>query len=357
MKETNLSELLLEEYRIYQLYTLMDRAIPYLQDGLKPVQRRILYTLFRNKAKGLLKVSSATGLVLSLHPHGPASIESAIVNMAQNFTFANNYPLIDKKGYFGERMETMAAASRYIECKLAKVVEFLMFDDMNQVTFVDNYDERVKEPLCLFPKLPIMLINGAEGIGTGYSSMIPSYNHSDVIKAIKSFLTSGRIRKLKPWVRNYTGDIHFDAEKNRYEFSTVFEEIDGDIYITELPKGYDAKKINKHLLKFIEDDYLKDYSEYSAKNEIKIKLIFRRGKQPDLQEVADTIGITTYMSPNMTLISDEGVEIFQTPEEIIRIFAKQRLVVIKKRYELLLKDAEAAINYNNEIIRFIKEKH
>ena len=103
LKTVPLNEIVKEEYREYQIYTLMDRAIPYLMDGLKPGQRRILYTLWKNQAKGALKVSSATGLVLTLHPHGPMSIETAIVNLAQDFTFSNNYPLLDKKGYFGER--------------------------------------------------------------------------------------------------------------------------------------------------------------------------------------------------------------------------------------------------------------
>jgi len=114
LSEIPLEDIVKNEYRAYQIYTLMDRAIPYLRDGLKPGQRRILYTLWKNRSKGLMKVSSATGLVLSLHPHGPASVESAIVNMAQDYTFANNYPLVEKKGYFGERMETKPAASRYI---------------------------------------------------------------------------------------------------------------------------------------------------------------------------------------------------------------------------------------------------
>ena len=132
-----------EEYRTYQIYTLMDRAIPYLQDGLKPGQRRILYTLWRNQSRGLIKVSAATGMVLTLHPHGPASIETAIVNMAQDYTFSNNYPLIDKKGYFGERMETAPAAGRYIECRLGRIAKILLFDDMNQVEMIPNFDETV----------------------------------------------------------------------------------------------------------------------------------------------------------------------------------------------------------------------
>lgn len=101
LENITLNEIVKHEYREYQIYTLMDRAIPYLRDGLKPSQRRILFTLWRNQSKGLMKVSSATGLVLTLHPHGPQSIEASIVNLAQDFTFSNNYPLIDKKGYFG----------------------------------------------------------------------------------------------------------------------------------------------------------------------------------------------------------------------------------------------------------------
>ena len=147
MEAVPLDVLVKDEYRTYQIYTLMDRAIPYLQDGLKPSQRRILYTLWRNQSKGLVKVSSLTGLVLTLHPHGPASVESSIVNLAQDYTFSNNYPLIDKKGYFGERMETQAAAARYIECKLGEIAKVLLFDDLNQVDMIPNYDEKVLEPL------------------------------------------------------------------------------------------------------------------------------------------------------------------------------------------------------------------
>ena len=209
----SLTEVVKEEYRNYQIYTLMDRAIPYLQDGLKPGQRRILFTLWKNQSKGLMKVSSATGLVLTLHPHGPASVESAIVNMAQDYTFSNNYPLIDKKGYFGERMETAPAASRYIECKLGKVADFLLFDDMNQVDMVPNYDEKVMEPVCLLPKLPIMLLNGAEGIGTGFSSVIPSFHHSDLINSIIQFVETGTAKKLKSYVHYYKNKIEVDERK------------------------------------------------------------------------------------------------------------------------------------------------
>ncbi|MEC7275951.1 MAG: DNA gyrase subunit A [Bdellovibrionota bacterium] len=354
LESVPLSEVVKEEYRTYQIYTLMDRAIPYLQDGLKPGQRRILYTLYRNQSKGLTKVSSATGLVLTLHPHGPASIETAIVNMAQDFTFSNNYPLIDKKGYFGERMEPQPAASRYIECRLGKIAEFLLFDDLNQVEMVPNYDETVNEPVHLLPKLPIMLLNGSEGIGTGFSSVIPSFSHTDICDSMIQYVETGKPKRLRPWVNYYKEKIN--DEKTKYTFPMAIEEIEGKIFITELPRGYDAKKIYRHLNKYIEADFIKDYIDSSVSNDIMIELIFKRGKQPSLKEVKEKMLITTSMTPNYTLISERGVRIFNRPEEIIQIFTDQRIDVVKRRYELLCEEFERRIRQNNEIIKFIRQK-
>jgi len=351
-----LASIVKTEYRNYQIYTLMDRAIPYLQDGLKPSQRRILYTLWKNRSKGLMKVSGLTGLVLTLHPHGPASIESSVINLAQDFAFSNNYPLVDKKGYFGERMETQAAAGRYIECKLGKVAELLLFDDMNQVEMVPNYDEKILEPLALFPKLPLMLLNGAEGIGTGFSSMIPSFKHTDIINSMIYYVNNGKPRKIKPWVRFYDGDVEVE-KTGRIIFKVRIEEIDGVYFITELPKGWDAKKIYKHLNKFIDADYLKDFIDASVDNKIDIELIFKRGKTPSLSEVRKTIGAKGTLVPNYTLISERGVRIFKKAEEIISLFTEQRIKITKRRYELLIQNAEINIIKNNEIVRFIRERH
>lgn len=350
-----LTDIVRDEYRTYQIYTLMDRAIPYLEDGLKPGQRRILYTLWRNQSKGLMKVSSATGLVLTLHPHGPASVESAIVNLAQDYTFSNNYPLIDKKGYFGERMETQPAASRYIECKLGKISEYLLFDDMNQVAMVPNYDEKVMEPVSLLPKLPLMLLNGAEGIGTGFSSVIPSFHHSDIIESMIKMVETGSPKKIKPFYHNYTAKLEFD-KNNKIIFPMKFEAKGDRIYITELPKGYDAVKIYRHLTKFIDDGFLKDFIDSSVDNEIRIELIFKRGTQPTLEEVEKKMKVVSTLVPNYTLISERGVKILLAPEEIIAIFATRRIEVMRRRYELWCEDLESKINQNNEIIKFIKDK-
>ena len=356
LDEIPLESIIRDEYRTYQIYTLMDRAIPYLQDGLKPSQRRILFTLWKNQSKGLMKVTGLTGLVLTLHPHGPASIESSIINLAQDYTFSNNYPLIDKKGYFGERMENQAAAGRYIECKHGEVAKLLLFDDMNQVQMVPNYDEKVMEPLGLLPKLPIMLLNGAEGIGTGFSSVIPSFNHKDIVKSMIQYIETGSPRKIKPWVRNYSEQVDVD-KTGRINFKMGFKEISGKIYIVELPRGYDAKKIYKFLNKHMDNDFLKDYIDSTVDNNVMIELIFKRGQTPTLEEVEKEMGTSVSLSPNYTLISERGVKILNQPEEIITIFTEQRLEVVRRRYELLIFDAKERLNKNNEIIRFIKEKH
>jgi DNA gyrase subunit A len=303
-----------------------------------------------------MKVTGLTGLVLTLHPHGPASIESSIVNLAQDFTFSNNYPLIDKKGYFGERMETQAAAGRYIECKLGEIAKLILFDDMNQVQMVPNYDEKVMEPLGLLPKLPIMLLNGAEGIGTGFSSVIPSFNHKDIIKSMVQFIQTGSARRLKPWVRNYVETVGVE-KTGKIVFKMGFKEIDGSIYITELPRGYDAKKVYKFLNNNIDNDFIKDYIDSTVDNNVMIELIFKRGQQASLREVEKVMGVSVSLSPNYTLISERGVKVLDRPEEIIEIFTAERLKVVKRRYELLISDALERLAKNNEIIRFIKQKH
>lgn len=350
-----LSDIVKQEYRNYQIYTLMDRAIPYLQDGLKPGQRRILYTLWKNQGKGLMKVSSATGLVLTLHPHGPASVESAIVNMAQDYTFSNNYPLIDKKGYFGERMEPAPAASRYIECKLGEISKILLFDDMNQVEMIPNYDEKVMEPVALLPKLPIMLLNGSEGIGTGFSSAIPSFHHKNIIESMISVIDTGKPKKLKPWVANFSQKIEID-DKGKLIFNLKIEQIRDTFYITEIPKNYDSGRVYRFLGKLIEQDFLKDFIDSSVDNSIKIELIFKRGQTPTIEEVQKEISVSSSLSPNYTLISEKGIRIFDGPEGIIEIFTNKRLEVVKRRYELLSEEFTNKIRQNNEIVKFIKNK-
>ena len=204
------------------------------------------------------------------------------------------------------------------------------------------------------PKLPIMLLNGAEGIGTGFSSVIPSFNHKDIIASMTKMIETGKSKSLKPHVANFKNKIEID--KGRLLFRMVFEEIGGKIFITEIPRNYDAIRLYKYLNKYIEDGFLKDYIDSSVDNEIMVELVFKRGQTPTIGEVEKKMAAHTSMSPNYTLISERGIRIFNNPEQIIEIFTLQRLEVVKRRYELLCKNLENKIRQNNEIIKFIKNK-
>ena len=208
---------------------------------------------------------------------------------------------------------------------------------MNQVEMVPNYDETTMEPDSLLPKLPIMLLNGAEGIGTGFSSVIPSFHHRDLVASIIQYLETGKAKRLKPFVHFYDGKIEKDGN-NRYLFEMRFEEKNGSIFITELPKGYDAKKTYRYLNKFVDSDFIKDYIDSTVDNEVNIELVFKRGLQPSLEEVEKKMKTTASLVPNYTMISERGVRLFQRPEEIIEIFGEQRLKVVKRRYEILVDD-------------------
>jgi DNA gyrase subunit A len=137
----------------------------------------------------------------------------------------------------------------------------------------------------------------------------------------------------------------------------IFKQVGEKIFITEVPKGYDAAKIYRHLNKHMDADFLKDYIDSSVDNTINIELIFKRGQTPTLEEVEKTMGVTSSVVPNYTLITEKGVKVFHTVEEILEVFTVQRVAVTKRRYELLIKDYEDRLTKNNEIIRFIKEKH
>jgi hypothetical protein len=132
-----------------------------------------------------------------------------------------------------------------------------------------------------------MLLNGAEGIGTGFSSVIPSFNHEDIIKSMISFVETGKIKKIKPYFRYYTDKVDSD-EKGRIITKMSFKQVGEKIFITEVPRGYDASKIYRHLNKHMDADFLKDYIDSSVDNVINIELIFKRGQTPALEEVEKT---------------------------------------------------------------------
>jgi len=170
----------------YAMSVIVSRAIPDLRDGLKPVHRRILYTLWENgqtQAKPYRKCATAVGDVMGrYHPHGDSAVYESLVRMAQDFSMS--VPLIDGQGNFGSMDGDPAAAYRYTEARLAKVAEQLLSDiDKETVDFIPNYANERNEPTVLPARFPNMLVNGAEGIAVGMATRIPPHNLGEVIDA------------------------------------------------------------------------------------------------------------------------------------------------------------------------------
>jgi topoisomerase-4 subunit A len=174
------------QYLQYAIATVKDRALPRVGDGQKPVQGRILYSMWTNNTRsGTKRTKSAAvvGEVLGkLHPHGDQSVYDALVRLAQDFTM--RYPLIDGEGNFGSRDGDEAAAYRYTEARLTRFAEVLLSEiDMGTVDFVPNYDGTREEPTILPARLPVVLLNGASGIAVGMATEIPSHNLNEVAAA------------------------------------------------------------------------------------------------------------------------------------------------------------------------------
>ena len=174
-------------YIDYAMSVIVSRALPDVRDGLKPVHRRILYTMYEDgltSDKPYRKSATTVGDVLGrYHPHGDSSVYDAMVRMAQ--TFSLRYPLIDGHGNFGSIDGDGAAAYRYTEARMSKIAEIMLTDiEKNTVDFMPNFDDRLQEPTVLPAKIPALLVNGSSGIAVGMATNIPPHNLTEVINGI-----------------------------------------------------------------------------------------------------------------------------------------------------------------------------
>ncbi|MBR6312751.1 MAG: DNA gyrase subunit A, partial [Oscillospiraceae bacterium] len=175
-----------KSYIDYAMSVIVGRALPDVRDGLKPVHRRILYTMYEEgltSDKQYSKSAATVGSVLkSYHPHGDASVYDALVRLAQDFSL--RIPLVDGHGNFGSIDGHPAAAYRYTEARLAKISNEMLRDiEKDTIDFIPNYDERKKEPLVLPSRLPNLLVNGSSGIAVGMTTNIPPHNLRETIDA------------------------------------------------------------------------------------------------------------------------------------------------------------------------------
>ena len=185
-----------KSYLDYSMSVIVGRALPDVRDGLKPVHRRILYTLYENGIypdKAYRKCADTVGNVLGkYHPHGDASVYDAMVRMAQDFSL--RYPLVDGHGNFGSIDGDPAAAYRYTESRMSKISMYMLTDiEKDTVDFTPNYDDRLKEPVVLPSKYPNLLVNGSTGIAVGMATNIPPHNLGEVTRAVCALIDNPEI--------------------------------------------------------------------------------------------------------------------------------------------------------------------
>ncbi len=297
-----LEEIMSEGYGRYAKYIIQDRALPDIRDGLKPVQRRIIYSmnnlqLFydRSHKKSARVVGDVIG---KYHPHGDSSIYEALVRMSQNWK--NNVTLVDMHGNNGSIDGDSAAAMRYTECRLSQFGQ-LMAEGINKntVKFIPNFDDSENEPSVLPTLLPNLLINGANGIAAGYATNIPTFNFNEVIDTIitridspNCFLSS--VMRVMPGPDFPTGGIilNTDGIKQAYEtgkgkitIRAKMEKVDAKkIIITEIPYETNKAQIIKNISELI-DKYdalhLSEVLDESDRNGICIALMTKQGANFD----------------------------------------------------------------------------
>lgn len=367
--KTEFSDIMQKSYIDYAMSVICQRALPDVRDGLKPVQRRVLYAMQElglSADKPHRKSARIVGDTMGkYHPHGDSSIYEALVVMEQDFK--KGMPLVDGHGNFGSIEGDGAAAMRYTEAKLQKFTQEVYLADMdkNVVDFQSNFDETEKEPVVLPVRIPNLLINGAEGIAVGMTTSIPPHNLSEVVDGVKAYMDNPDIttEELMEYVKGPdfpTGGIVVNQKelKNIYETGSGKMKLRGKVHFEKAKKRSERDKlviteipytmIGANISKFIADvvglienkttSDIVDVSNESSKEGIRIVLELRRNADVERLEnllykktrLEDTFGV------NMLAIANGRPELLSL-KDIISYHTRFHYEVLTRKYETLLK--------------------
>ena len=339
------------------------RSIPHLLDGLKPSQRKILYTLLSSSNNNELKVSQLAGLVSqkSAYHHGENSLVSTIISMAQDFVGSNNLNLLLPVGQFGSRIlgGKDSASARYIFTKLNNISKLIYNNDDNfQLDFL-NDDGFLIEPEYYIPIIPMLLVNGAEGIGSGYSTTIPQFKIEDIKNSLLNKLQNDKFLNLEPGYKGFKGLIK-KVDKTTYQSIGVYKLEKEKIIITELPVGYWTEDY-KHFLDNMSDkekwfrSYKNNCTEKDILFEIKtnnfsfIEKLHSENKLHTLLKLTKNINLT-----NMHCFASDGnLKKYTNINDIMNEFYDFRLDAYQKRKDNLIKVLKEKIEIDSSKAKFI----
>ncbi|MCR5187151.1 MAG: DNA gyrase subunit A [Clostridia bacterium] len=392
--ERNVEEEMKTAYIDYAMSVIVSRALPDVRDGLKPVHRRILYSMHEDgitSDKPYRKCANTVGSVLGrYHPHGDSSVYDAMVRLAQDFTM--RYPLIDGHGNFGSIDGDPPAAMRYTESRMSKIAEQMLVDiEKNTVDFMPNYDDRLQEPTVLPSKIPALLINGSSGIAVGMATNIPPHNISEVIDGTIKVIENPdvTIDELMDIVKGPdfpTGALILGKEGIREAYTTgrgkitvraeaEIEEMANNrqrIIVRSLP--YQVNKSNliikiDQLIKERRIDGISEVRDESDRTEkVRIVIELKRDARPQVilnqlykhTQMQDTFGVITLAlvngEPKILTLKDCLIEYIKHRKEVVLRRTKFELDKAEARAHLL-EGLIIAIDNIDEVIKIIRESY
>jgi len=358
------------------------RSIPNMVDGLKISLRKILFSAFKRKLTSEIKVAQFSGYVSehSAYHHGEASLNGAIVNMAQNFVGSNNINLLEPNGQFGTRLHggDDSASERYIFTMLNSLTRSLFPDADDSVLKYQNDDGTIVEPDYYVPIIPFALINGISGIGTGFSCSIAPYNPSTIIEYLKSKLNKKDVSSIEflPYYEGFKGDVSKIADQ-KYLIKGVYEKIaDDKVRITELPVGTWTMPYTSFLESLVDgvtdkngkksSPLLRDFTSISTEVTVDFTVVFPRGKLAQLEGEIDANNCngvekllklsTTVSTTNMHMFNSEcKLHKYASPEEIIDDFYGVRIGIYHKRKAYLIAEMEKKLVRLSNRAKYIQE--
>ncbi|BAT22473.1 putative DNA topoisomerase II [Yellowstone lake phycodnavirus 2] len=332
------------------------RSIPHVVDGLKPSQRKVIYACLKKNLTTDMKVAQLAGYIAeqTAYHHGEASLQGTIVNLAQNFVGANNLNLLEPSGQFGTRLAggKDAASSRYIFTRLSPMTRRIFDPADNSVLKYVMDDGQQVEPEFYAPIVPMILVNGAEGIGTGFSCYVPPYDIEIIKHNIQCALDQVPMAPMVPHFKGFKGKVT-KTKDHTWVLEGVVVKEGSQLHVTELPPGQWIQDFKEHLDALVEKGTIQKFENHSTETTPDFRIWGAEG----MKDVTRELGMTkTIHTSNMHLIGPNGaVKKYNSPEEILVDYLEVRLAMYKKRKAWQLKQLETEVNWLSEKSRFIRD--
>jgi DNA gyrase/topoisomerase IV subunit A len=337
------------------------RGIPFLGDGFKQAQRKAMWGMIErgeNAGKNTVERIAAASASDTDYHHGVGSLEGTIVGLAQDFAGSNNMNLLCPEGQFGSRLDKRPSASRYIKTQLHENFRKLYRKEDDAIMQFNMSSGDKIEPKFFIPILPTVLINGAQGMGTGHATMIMSYNPTEIKEAVLKLLAGKKLSNydLTPWFNGFKGEVCRDKTTGQVSTKGKLTIVNATtIKITELPVGMESDPYETKLFKLQDKGLITDFdNQWDDGFEITVK-VPRSTTAKTEEELYKIFSLVSKDSENFTVWSTDGyIRKFEAPEEMISEFVNWRLAMYDTRLLKQIADTNTDISWSSMKIRFIK---